>query len=175
MTTPRKCQAKDPRTCPYHGAEITMNETLAAGDGDGYFQARLKFEAIKKAGFKEGQPIEQASPSELPLPFHIIKNRKNEKLEATKISANLLPQSILAPYGLKPNDEISVGKRADYRYFSYLQKFYIKREKGWEKLGEEDYTEVDIKKIMAKYNLKINEAVVACLLEKASKRKTNKF
>jgi hypothetical protein len=41
------CRAKDPRTCPYHGAELRMNAAATVGDLDTYFQARLEMEIAK--------------------------------------------------------------------------------------------------------------------------------
>ena len=43
------CRAKDPSTCPYHGAAIRANEAEKQGDFEGYFLARSQMmEAEKK-------------------------------------------------------------------------------------------------------------------------------
>lgn len=47
------CKAKDPRTCSYHGAVITMNEAQAAGDFETYFTARKIVEDKETSGWEE--------------------------------------------------------------------------------------------------------------------------
>jgi len=56
MRDASECQAKDPRTCPYHGAVITMNEALASmqkngtnpKDLDAYFDSRKNVELAEE-------------------------------------------------------------------------------------------------------------------------------
>jgi len=72
MRDASECQAKDPRTCPYHGAVITMNESLARmqkngpndADLDTYFDSRKKVEQAEEE-FRKHQWMDElrASPS----------------------------------------------------------------------------------------------------------------
>lgn len=72
MRDASECQAKDPRTCPYHGAVITMNEALARmqkkgpndADLDTYFDARKKVESAEEE-FRKHQWMDElrSSPS----------------------------------------------------------------------------------------------------------------
>lgn len=54
MTNP-KCKAKDPRTCPYHGAVIRMEEAEKTGDFDTYFVERSIVEAAERQGWVDEQ------------------------------------------------------------------------------------------------------------------------
>lgn len=47
------CRAKDPRTCPYHGAVLRMYEAQAVGDFDAYFAARTAVEKAKAENWAE--------------------------------------------------------------------------------------------------------------------------
>ena len=47
------CKAKDPRTCPYHGAVIRMNEAAVSGDVHEYFEARKLVEEAEKNDWNE--------------------------------------------------------------------------------------------------------------------------
>lgn len=47
-TTTSECKAKDPSTCPYHGAEQRMDAAAARGDFAAYEAARTELETAKK-------------------------------------------------------------------------------------------------------------------------------
>ena len=47
------CRAKDPKTCPYHGAVIRMEAAAASNDLDAYFTARQQVEAAEATGFAD--------------------------------------------------------------------------------------------------------------------------
>jgi hypothetical protein len=42
------CRAKDPRTCPYHGAQLRANEALVRGNQDAYLSAMIDMMAAVK-------------------------------------------------------------------------------------------------------------------------------
>ena len=42
------CRAKDPRTCPYHGTVLRMEEALEAQNLDAYFVEKDKLEKLQK-------------------------------------------------------------------------------------------------------------------------------
>jgi len=53
MSVPAACRANDPKTCPYHGNVIRMNEAQADGKFNDYFEARTLVEAAEKEGWDE--------------------------------------------------------------------------------------------------------------------------
>lgn len=46
-STSSQCRAKDPHTCPYHGAVLRMEAAQAVGDFDTYFRERTIVEGMK--------------------------------------------------------------------------------------------------------------------------------
>ena len=61
MSVPAACRAKDPRTCPYHGAVIRMHEAHAKKDFNGYYEARQIVEEKEKQGWIENvQDVDSA-------------------------------------------------------------------------------------------------------------------
>jgi hypothetical protein len=58
MSLPSACKAKDPTTCPYHGAVIRMHAAQVAGDYDAYFEARTIVEKAERENW-----VESANPS----------------------------------------------------------------------------------------------------------------
>lgn len=53
MSTPAECKAKDPKTCPYHGAVMEMYEAQSNGDFATYFKARSIVELKESNGWDE--------------------------------------------------------------------------------------------------------------------------
>lgn len=50
------CRAKDPKTCPYHGAVLRMYDAQESGDFEAYFMERTKVEELEKNNW-EDKPI----------------------------------------------------------------------------------------------------------------------
>jgi hypothetical protein len=49
------CKAKDPRTCPYHGLVLRMNEAQSAGDFNEYYSLRSEVEEVERKGWIENE------------------------------------------------------------------------------------------------------------------------
>jgi len=55
------CKAKDPRTCPYHGAVMRMYDAQSSGDLEAYFTARITVEELQKKNWDENTPLPDAN------------------------------------------------------------------------------------------------------------------
>lgn len=81
------CKAKDPRTCPYHGAVIRMNEAQAANDLDAYFVARTQVEAMLKQDWDQVEEVTSALSNSLAAAVQA--NRDDDR--AYKLRPDLYP------------------------------------------------------------------------------------
>lgn len=78
------CKAKNPATCPYHGAVLRMNAAALADppDFNTYFEARNEVEKHEKAGWDETKYLEQLkltpTTSSRPVNGNILTNHSPE-------------------------------------------------------------------------------------------------
>jgi hypothetical protein len=76
------CRAKDPKTCPFHSAELRMNDAVRFNDLDGYFRFRAQWEDAKNTTAEVREFI-NAQPTGKPVETFAITdaNQLNNLLE----------------------------------------------------------------------------------------------
>lgn len=77
------CKAKDPRTCPYHGALMRMYEAQAKGDFTAYFTERQKIEDLQKHNWEDDVTnlgLTLPTPQPVADPIAIVRARRTTEL-----------------------------------------------------------------------------------------------
>lgn len=60
------CKAKNPATCPYHGAVIRMHQAAVTGDVQAYFDARTEVQNLENSNLSEDELVSAINEDSLP-------------------------------------------------------------------------------------------------------------
>lgn len=164
----RTCQAKDPRTCRYHGTEIRMNEAQAKGDFNAYFKERTVLEALTPESKVDtldvptDTRVDLGGLKDLLKAIGIVPSRKlakrNLKFEnEAVIAGDAFNREQLKKYGLKKDDRLVVTGRKRYGYKSFSREVWKKTDQGWREIAWGTYDKDQIQRLMERTGADLND------------------